>query len=208
MEYYGTPRRSRRRRRSMLALLLAGAALISATGATMSLALFTSSASANNNGFTAGTVVIGISPANTIFSSGTMMPGDAVPAGTPGQAVTVTSSGTASLRYAITGIATVAPLASQLVITVKQPDGNAGSSCALFNGTAINNAGFTFVGTTATNIVGDPTQGAQTGDRTLAGGASETLCFKVSLPIGTANTYQGATTNITFTFNAEQTANN
>lgn len=106
------------------------------------------------------------------------------------------------------GIATLAPLASQLVITVKQPDGNAGSSCALFNGTTLNNAAFTTVGATTTNIVGDPTQGAQAGDRVLAGGASETLCFKATLPLGTPNTYQGATTNITFTFNAEQTANN
>ena len=208
METYERPRRETRRRRSLLALLFAGTALISVTGATMSLALFTSSASAAVNGFTAGTVVIGISPAATIFSSGMMMPGDSVPAGTPGQAVAVTNSGTAALRYAITGVATNAPLASQLVITVKQPDGNAGSSCTAFSGTTINNAGFTVVGTTATNIVGDPTQGAQTGDRTLAAGTSETLCFKVSLPIGTSNTYQGTTTNITFTFSAEQTANN
>jgi len=207
MDTYERPRRESRRRRSLLALRFAGAALISVTGATMSLALFTSSASAAVSGFTAGTVVIGISPAATIFSSGMMMPGDSVPAGAPGQAVTVTNSGTAALRYAITGVATNAPLASQLVITVKQPDGNAGSSCTAFSGTTINNAGFTVVGTT-TNIVGDPTQGAQTGDRTLAAGTSETLCFKVSLPLATSNTYQGATTNITFTFSAEQTANN
>jgi spore coat-associated protein N len=208
VEYYETPRHDRRRRRGLLALLLAGTALISATGATMSLALFTSTASANANGFTTGSVVIGIGGVNTIFSSGAMMPGDSVPANPAGQPVTVTNSGTGALRYSITGIATVAPLASQLVITVKQPDGNVGSSCALFNGTTVNNAGFTTVGTTTTNIVGDPTQGAQAGDRVLAGGASETLCFKVTLPLSTPNTYQGATTNITFTFNAEQTANN
>jgi predicted ribosomally synthesized peptide with SipW-like signal peptide len=208
METAQWPRREGRNRIGLLALLLAGAALISVTGATMSLALFTSTAVANNNAFTTGTVVIGINPANTIFSSGLMMPGDSVPALIPGQAVTVTNSGTATLRYAITGVATNAPLASQLVITIKQPDGNLGSSCALFNGTTLNNAGFTTVGTTTTNIVGDPTQGTQTGDRTLAGGASETLCFKVALPTSTSNTYQGTTTNITFTFNAEQTANN
>ncbi len=208
MDIYERPQRESRRRRSLLALLFAGTALISVTGATMSLALFTSSASAAANGFTAGTVVIGISPAATIFSSGMMMPGDSVPTGTPGQAVTVSNTGTAALRYAITGVATNAPLASQLVITIKQPDGNAGSSCTAFSGTTINDAGFTFVGTTTTNIVGDPTQGAQAGDRTLAANTSETLCFKVTLPLSTSNTYQGDTTNITFTFSAEQTANN
>ena len=206
MENWETPRRDRRRRRGLLALLMASTALIGATGATMSLALFTSTATANANGFTTGTIVIGIAPANTIFSSGLMMPGDSVPAGVPGQVVTVTNSGTGQLRYAITGIATVAPLASALVVTIKQPDGNAGASCALFNGNTISST--PTVGIATTNLVGDPTAGPQLGDRVLAGGATETLCFKASLPIGTGNGLQGTTTNITLTFSAEQTANN
>jgi hypothetical protein len=179
---------------------------MAASGATLSLALFTSSAVANANGFTTGTIVIGITPVNTIFTANVMMPGDAVPAGVPGQAVTVTNSGTGQLRYAVTGIATNAPLASSLVITIKQPDGNAGSSCALFTGTTVSTT--TTVATTTTNLVGDPAAGAQAGDRVLAGGAVETLCFKATLPIGTGNTAQGLTTNITISFLAEQTANN
>jgi hypothetical protein len=172
----------------------------------MSLALFTSSAVANANGFTTGTIVIGIAPASTIFASGVMMPGDAVPAGVPGQAVKVTNSGTGDLRYAITGIATNAPLAASLVITIKQPDGNAGSSCALGTGTTLNTT--TAVATTTTNLVGDPTAGPQAGDRVLAGGASETLCFKATLPKATLDAAQGLSTNITISFLAEQTANN
>ena len=58
----------RRRRRGLLALLMAGTALISATGATMSLALFTDSASADANTFTTGTIHIGINPAATILN--------------------------------------------------------------------------------------------------------------------------------------------
>lgn len=201
-----TPRRDRRRRRMLLATLMAGTALIAASGATMSLALFTSSAVANANGFTTGTIIIGIAPANTIFTSGVMMPGDAVPAGVPGQAVTVTNSGTGILRYAITGIATNAPLAASLVITIKQPDGNTGSSCALFTGATLNTT--TTVATTTTKLVGDAATGAQAGDRVLAGGASETLCFKANLPIGTGDAAQGLTTNITVSFLAEQTSNN
>jgi hypothetical protein len=207
MEISTKPRREhRRRRRGLLALLMASTAIISATGATMSLALFTSSAAAANNQFTTGTIVIGINPAATILTAGVMMPGDSVPAGVPGQVVTVSNTGTGTFRYSVTGIATLAPLASQLTITIRQPDGNVGVSCALFNGTVLNT--ITTVGTTTTNLVGDPAQGNQGGDRTLVGGASEVLCFKASLPIGTLNTYQGTTTTMTFTFSAEQTANN
>ena len=206
MDSYETPRRDRRRRRTLLALLMAGTALISATGATMSLALFTSSAVANANGFTTGTIIIGIAPVNTIFSSGVMMPGDAVPAGVPGQAVTVTNSGTGQLRYSIQGIATVAPLASALVITIKGPDGGGGNSCALFSGTTLNTT--TTVGIVSTNLVGNPLAGAQAGDRVLNCGSSETLCFKATLPTSTGDTVQGLTTNMTFTFSAEQTSNN
>jgi hypothetical protein len=62
--------------------------------------------------------------------------------------------------------------------------------------------------TTGLNLVGSPVSGADTGDRVLAAGASETLCLKVMLPFATDNTYQGATTTATFNFVAEQTKNN
>ena len=194
----------RRRRRGLLALLMAGTALLSVVGAASSLALFTSTATADSN-FTTGTIVLGVSP-TTVFNATAMMPGDSAPTGTPGQPVTVSNTGTAQLRYAITGIATNAPLASVLVITIKQPDGNAGTSCTLFNGTTLNTV--TTVGVSTTNLVGDPTAGAQAGDRTLNAGSSETLCFKATLPAGTGNAYQGVTTSITFSFIGEQTANN
>ena len=64
------------------------------------------------------------------------------------------------------------------------------------------------VPTAGVNMVGDPTQGNQAGDRTLAAATSETLCFKASLPLATTNAYQGATSTYTFTFAAEQTSNN
>lgn len=58
------------------------------------------------------------------------------------------------------------------------------------------------------NIVGDPTQGGQAGDRTLAAGTNEALCFYVKLPDATGNTHENASTATTFAFEAEQTANN
>ena len=202
-----TPRRHRRRR-GLLALLMAGTALIAATGATMSLALFTSQVAVAGNAFTAGTIILGVNPASAILSSGALMPGDVIPVGVPGQVVTVSNTGTGALRYSITGTSTDADakhLNTVLVLTVRQPDGNAGASCALFTGNVLFSA---VVPTAGVNMVGDPTQGNQAGDRTLAAGTNETLCFKASLPIGTGNAFQGAASTYTFTFNSEQTANN
>ncbi|MDO8613371.1 MAG: hypothetical protein Q7R32_11200 [Dehalococcoidia bacterium] len=49
---------------------------------------------------------------------------------------------------------------------------------------------------------------AQAGDRALAAGASDVLCFLVSLPLSTGNGFQSLTTTPTFDFVAEQTKNN
>jgi hypothetical protein len=59
-----------------------------------------------------------------------------------------------------------------------------------------------------TSIIGDPTQGAQAGDRVLAAAADEVLCFHVLLPDTATDDVAGLTTTATFTFDAEQTANN
>jgi len=57
-------------------------------------------------------------------------------------------------------------------------------------------------------LFGSSAQGSQPGDRTLAAASSEVLCFQVGLPIATGNALQGAASDVTFTFDAEQTANN
>jgi hypothetical protein len=203
-----SPRPRRRRRPILLALLMTGTALMAATGATMSLAVFSQQQAVAGNAFTTGTINLSVTPVSAIFASAAMMPGDVVPALVPGAPVVVSNTGTGTFRYAITGASTDADtkhLDTQLLITVRQPDGNAGSSCAAFTGDILFNA---VVPVGPINMVGDPTQGQQTGDRILAGGASETLCFKASLPLGTPIAYQGATSTYTFTFFAEQTANN
>ena len=208
MDNAGTPQRRRHRRGRLLALLMACTALIGTAGAMTSLAFFTSQVAVGGNAFSAGTIVLGVAPATAIFTSTNMMPGDVVPTGVPGEAVTVSNTGTAALRYAISGVSTDADakhLNTQLLITVKQPDGNAGSSCTLMTGNSLFSA---VVPTVGVNMVGDPTAGSQAGDRTLAAASDETLCFKASLPFGTANAFQGAASTYTFTFNAEQTANN
>jgi hypothetical protein len=86
--------------------------------------------------------------------------------------------------------------------------------------TSCTNAGFAGTGTllsgstavtpstTLANFVGNPAAGAQTGDRTLASGASETLCLQISFPHPSATAYSGHSSNLTYTFAAEQTVNN
>lgn len=183
----------------LLALFIAGAAFRSG-----SLATFTDTAAVNANTFTTGTLDISTSPASAVVTYAGMAPGDS----TTGSLV-VTNAGTLALRYAISGSATNADglgIKDQLTLTMKTIDVTTpGTPCDNFDGTQL------FAGDldgTTGKLVGDNTQGANAGDRNLAASTSETLCFRVSLPLSTANTYQGATTTATFTFDAEQTANN
>jgi Camelysin metallo-endopeptidase len=184
--------RRRRRRRGIVALLGAISMLTIGAGS-ISLAQFTDTAGATWN-FTAGTIDISVNP--TAFAAiNPMMPGDVNT-----QPLTVTNGGTAQLRYAMSTTATNA-LGTAIQLTVKTED--AGGGCAAFTGTTV---------VAATNLngaaFGNSLQGAQAGDRTLAAGASEVLCFRVSLPLAAPDSLQGATSAAAFTFNAEQTANN
>lgn len=178
-------------------LALLGALTVASIVATsMSLAFFTDSDAAGANAFTTGTITLGINPTSAILSSGAMMPGDTV-----NGSLVVTNSGTAQLRYAMTSSSTntdAKALNAQITLTIK----TLGTSCATFDGTSL------YTGALSAAAIGDPTAGAQTGDRTLAAASNETLCFRATLPSGTGNTFQGATTTATFTFQSEQTANN
>jgi hypothetical protein len=186
-------RRRRTRRRGIAALFTALAALTFGAGS-VSLALFTDSASSTWS-FTTGTIDITSSPAVVTAITG-MMPGDS--ATSP---LTIANAGNATFRYAMTTVATNT-LGGQLQLEVRAED--AGGGCAGFTGTVIVASGTTLNGA----AIGNPAQGFQAGDRTLAGAASEVLCFRVSLPLGTGTTFQGVSSPATFTCAAEQTANN
>lgn len=189
--------------RKMLALTL----VVGAAAGIMSLgsARFTDSQVVDANTFTTGTVDISTSSTTALVTFSGMAPGDEVTA-----PITVTNGGTLALRYAVTSVATNADsklLMSQLDLTIKS------------GVTACTNAGFVTDGATVytagdlgsvagINVIGDPTTGAQDGDRALASSGSEVLCVNVKLPLATGDTYQTATTTATFTFDAEQTANN
>ncbi|HEX5824802.1 MAG TPA: TasA family protein [Candidatus Limnocylindrales bacterium] len=187
-------RRRRSRRRGIVALLGAVSLLTIGAGS-MSLAQFTDT-DASTWSFTAGTIDISTSP-TVLTAVNNMMPG-----ANATQALTVTNGGSGDLRYAIS-VAATNPLGTALQLTIKGPDGGVGASCALFNGASI------LVATTLNGAaVGNPVQGAHAGDRNLLAGANEVLCLRVSLPLTTGNASQGASSTATFTFDAEQTANN
>ena len=62
--------------------------------------------------------------------------------------------------------------------------------------------------TGGTDVVGDPTQGADSGDQALAASGPQRLCFLIELPVSTGNSVQGLSSTAIFAFQAEQTANN
>jgi hypothetical protein len=193
-----------------IAATLAIVGVLTAFGTFGALSVFTSTAEVPSNAFTTGTVKISTSSDDiALITYSGMTPGDKVT-----QPLTVTNTGSLQLRYAVTSLATNTDskgLRSQLDLTIKS------------GVTTCTNAGFDTDGTViygpgglpgdlgsdpAINVIGDPAQHAQGGERTLAASANEVLCFHVELPSGTGNAYQNATTTATFTFYAEQTANN
>ena len=129
-------------------------------------------------------------PTFTAMNASTMEGGDST-AGV----LTVKNNGNVQLSYYVGTTATNSDgknLASQLTVKVTGDAGTSGSSpnvrCA---GSALASSGTTF---------GGALLGSSSNRRTLAAGASETICVQASLPDGTAAL--GGTTNITFTFTA------
>jgi len=183
--------RAGRRRRTGLLALLVSLCLASLGAGAFSLAIFTDS-DATSGAFTSGTVDIATNPA-TLFTVTNLMPGDSGSA-----TLTVENDGTGQLRYAMTSSSTNGDskgLRDQLQLTIR-PGACPSAAATIFSG-ALSGAAF-----------GNTAQGAQAGDRVLNAAASEQLCFGWSLAMSTGNAFQGATTTTTFTFTAEQTANN
>jgi hypothetical protein len=182
----------RRRRRGLLVLALAGTLIVTFGASAISLALFTDTASTDTGAFTTGTIDISTTSL-TSFKVDAMMPGDSESA-----TLTVANGGTGQLRYAMSSTSTntdTKGLAAQLQLEIRE--GACPSTGAVVYSDVLDGAGF---GSSAT--------GADDGDRVLDAATSESFCFTVSLPPETDSSYMGATTTTTFTFDAEQTANN
>lgn len=172
--------------------------------AVTSLAVFTDTASVGANSFTAGDIELTASPASAVVSFTNMLPGDQVT-----QSLTVSNAGTNQLRYAMTSQTSSGsdPFAAQLDLTIKTGVTTCDNANWTTDGTIIYGPGD--LSTSAgINVIGDPTQGADAGDRTINSAANEVLCVNVTLPLSTNNTFEGLSAEATFTFEAEQTANN
>jgi Camelysin metallo-endopeptidase len=199
-----------RRRRRLIVLLFALVAVGSLTLGTMFSGAWFTDQETDQSTFTTGTIDLDGTDIDAMdLTTGAMMPDDTVSG-----PVTVHNVGTAQLRYAVSQTSTdpdALALRDALNVAVMTEDTGAGSFandgdyCDDANGTVLHASAA--MGASG-NLVGNPASGAQAGDRTLNASASEILCFYVSLPSGTGNGYQGATTTTTFTFDAEQTANN
>jgi predicted ribosomally synthesized peptide with SipW-like signal peptide len=194
----------RRRRRRLLAVFIGSLALVSLGAGQLSLAVFTDQETVPGT-FSSGSVILDDVKIDALtLSTAGMVPGDTVT-----DDVVVENDGSVQLRYALSTASSNADaknLRSVLTLTVKTIDVTTpGTPCDDFDGTSVLAA--TVLGA-ATAGFGDPAVGPQAGDRVLNAAANETLCFRITLPSGTGNAFQGATTTTTFTFDAEQTANN
>jgi hypothetical protein len=185
-----TPERRSKRRRALLAILLSTSLLTLGAGA-VSLAVLTDTTDLDGT-WTAGSIVLGTSPSTT-FTVDDILPGDS-----GSQDISVENNGTGDLRYAVSSSSTNADgkgLAAQLNLTIEA--GTCASPGATLYSGSLDGAAF-----------GDSTQGADAGDRDVLAGATDDLCFSWDFPLASGNGYQLATTTTTFTFDAEQTANN
>ena len=187
----------------LISLLVIG--VVAAIALVGAVALFTDSETNPSNSFSTGTVDLAINPATAMFTVSNMVPGDVDYSG-----IQVTNNGSLELRYAMTTTADGnSTLDEQLDLTVDVVTG-AGNDTIWFTVDDVVGEANIYGPDGALSVAafGDPTQGADTGDRTLAASGSERLRFKVTLPLSTPDAFQGTSCTVSFVFDAEQTANN
>ena len=197
-----TPGAKERRRRLVATAGIVGLSVI-ALGSLSTGAFFTDQTSVDSADITTGSVKINTNPNATLdFAATNMAPGDSAY-----KKLQVLNNGSLALRYSADGSATAA-LGGQLEVTVYMLP-TAATACTpasvasltpLFNAAPL--------GTGTTQLFGDPTPGADTGDQVLSAGGQDGLCVVAELPTGTGNAFQNTTTTLSFHFDAEQTANN
>jgi spore coat-associated protein N len=184
------------------AVILAGLVSVATVG---TMARFTDSDAVTGNTFSTKTISLTLDDYTAVWTFSNMMPGDT----TTAPIVVTNATGSAALRYAVSSSATTSgsyELKDQLVLTVREIDSTTPLvPCDNFNGTQLYSGD---LDSSAGKILGDSTQGNQSGDRPLGVDGTETLCFRVSLPLTTDNNYKSLSTTATFTFDSEQTDNN
>lgn len=196
------PRRSASRRRGLIGAASVLLVVVGLSAAQPSMAAFIGQD--GREGSTSRLVVQGQSINTLPVTLRGMMPGDSLT-----QPVVLHNEGTAQLLYAVS-TATTDPdgksLRDVLTLTIKTIDATTPADpCDDFDGTTLLPS--VVLGASRARL-GDPRTGADAGDRTLAGGASETLCYRISLQLSAGNEYQGATASAALTLQAEEAATN
>ncbi|HEY3057477.1 MAG TPA: hypothetical protein VGL99_00725 [Chloroflexota bacterium] len=154
------------------------------------LAFFATSVGSTANQFSAGTVHIADSlGAGTTLSMDNLVAGDNFDA-----ELTISNSGSLALTYAMSTITSGdATLANALQLTLRA---RTAQPCSDRDGAVL------YSGALAGAALGDPAHGVQAGDRSLAPGASEVLCFTLAAP--NSVTSQATSVAATFAFDAVQ----
>lgn len=164
-------------------------------------ALWVDKAQVSGSKFTAGTVKLTAGPAAPVLWKVNGYPGYSQV--TP---ITVTNTGSMAMRYAVTGYETggMAP-----VLKIEAKAGVTSCTAAGFTATGTSIlAAKTLTVNTETALIGSTVAGAQSGDRTLAVGASEVLCFRITEDTSAGNAYMSTTGTLRLTVTGEQTKNN
>ena len=123
-----------------------------------------------------------------------MMPGD-----TNTQALTIANAGTATLRYAMVSAATN-------VLGIDAPAGGQDPRHQLRDLRRHDHRRPDAPSTERSSATSP--RATRPAIAVLTAATNEVLCFQVSLPKATGNALQNTTSAVTFTFSAEQTANN
>lgn len=158
------------------------------------------------DGSSSGFVVLDVGGIDELaLTASNMMPGDVIT-----DAMVIENQGSSRLRYSLSTSSTNADrkdLRSQLTLTIRTVDVTTpSSSCNDFDGTVIMLPATALFDGSKDAGFGSDEAGHQAGDRELDAAATETLCFRLSLPRTTGNAYQGATTTTTFSFKADAAA--
>ena len=196
------------KRKSILLSLGAALTVASIGIGAVSMAVFTDTETVDAT-FTSGTIILDATKVDALNLSlgDSWVPGDSVTG-----SVDVENDGTNTLRYSLntTTTSVAGPnggvLNTALLVEVKTVDATTPvTQCNEFDGTSLQVS----EALGSSNVMfGSVSPTVGTGDRTVLAGATDVLCIRISLPIATGDTFQGATAVSTFTFNAEQTQNN
>jgi predicted ribosomally synthesized peptide with SipW-like signal peptide len=166
-------------------------------GAVGTLAAWTDSVAVNGTTIGAARVDLKVQGLDAVSSFTALATSSMGPSAVTAGILTVKNNGTVPLDYYVTAAATNTDgkgLASALAVQVTGASAVTGTypnaSCA---GTSLTNSATSFT---------TPFVGSAAAPRTLAAGATETLCVQAGLAANAATSLQNATTNVTFSFTA------